>query len=131
MRSGPKVSRVTIVVMRHLRVSVVIVALLAAGPGAAPAEDDPLLLLGKWRDSVVAVWSPIARASGFLIDRRGLIVTDQRAIGTATVVDVQLSPTLKVPARVLPSERARDAAVIWIDPAVIAASAPLPLPCAP
>jgi S1-C subfamily serine protease len=68
-------------------------------------------VLSKYQESVVAVWSPTARASGFVVDSRGLIATDGRAVGTATVVDVQLSPTVKVPATVLVSERSRDVAI--------------------
>jgi hypothetical protein len=40
----------------------------------------------------VALWTPSTHASGFLIDAKGLIATNQRVIGTATSVEVQLSP---------------------------------------
>ena len=69
-------------------------------PTAASASRDDSLL-SKYQESVVAVWSPTARASGFVVDSRGLIATDGRAVGTATVVEVQLTPTVKVPANVL------------------------------
>ena len=68
-----------------------------ASPTAASASREDSLL-GKYQESVVAVWSPTARASGFVVDSRGLIATDGRAVGTATVVEVQLAPTVKVPA---------------------------------
>ena len=69
-------------------------ALPAPTPGSASREDPSLL--SKYQESVVAVWSPTARASGFVVDSRGLIATDGRAVGTATVVEVQLAPTVKV-----------------------------------
>src|SRR5688572_8357385 len=65
-------------------------------------------LFQKHQQSVVAVWSPTARVTGFVVDSRGLIATDGHAVGTATLVEVQLSPTVKVPASVLFSERSRD-----------------------
>ena len=94
------------------------------------SREDPLLL-SKYQESVVAVWSPTARASGFVVDSRGLIATDGRAVGTATVVEVQLAPTVKVPARVLLSERSRDVAIIRVDPSLVATRPPLALACPP
>lgn len=96
---------------------------------AAPIETDPLTLLMPWQDSVVALWTPIAHASGFVIDARGLILTTQRTLGTATSVEVQLTPTNKVESRVLASDAARNVAVLWIDPKTIASVRPLPLGC--
>src|SRR5688500_16983233 len=73
-------------------------ALPSPTPVSASREDS---LLSKYQESVVAVWSPTARASGFVVDSRGLIATDGRVVGTATVVEVQLTPAVKVPANVL------------------------------
>jgi S1-C subfamily serine protease len=99
-------------------------------PGvAAPAESDPSFLLTQWQDSVVGLWTPTTRASGALIDARGLIVTSQRAIGAATRVDVQITPAIKVAARVLASDEVRDVAVLWIASAEVASARPLPLDC--
>jgi S1-C subfamily serine protease len=97
--------------------------------GTRPLEADPAFLMPRWQDSVVALWTPSAHASGFVIDSRGLVATNQKAIGTATSVEVQLTATVKVPARVLASDAARDVAVLWIDPQVIASVTPIPLGC--
>ena len=97
-------------------------------PASASREDH---LLSTYQESVVAVWSPTARASGFVVDSRGLIATDGRAVGTATVVEVQLAPTVKVPARVLLSERSRDVAIVQIDPSLVATRPALALACPP
>ncbi len=100
-------------------------------PTAASASREDPLLLSKYQESVVAVWSPTARASGFVVDSRGLIATDGRAVGTATVVEVQLAPTVKVPARVLLSERSRDVAIVRVDPSLVATRPALALACPP
>ena len=99
-----------------------------ADPASASRED---ALLSKYQESVVAVWSPTARASGFVVDSRGLIATDGRAVGTATVVEVQLAPTVKVPARALLSERSRDVAIVRVDPSLVATRPALALACPP
>jgi S1-C subfamily serine protease len=98
---------------------------------ATPLEADPWFLLPQWQDSVVALWTPSTHASGFLIDARGLIATNQRVIGTATSVEVQLSPAIKVAANVLAADPVRDVAVLWIDPKVAASMRPVPLGCGP
>src|SRR5688572_17009810 len=96
--------------------------------GGASRDD---ALFEKHQESVVAVWSPTARVSGFVVDARGFIATEGRPIGTATVVEVQLSPTVKVPASVLFSERSRDVAIVRVDPSVVATRPALELACPP
>src|SRR5947199_259915 len=66
------------------------------GSAAADAIDTGAGLLSQARDSVVAIWTPGSRASGFLVNVTGVIATNQRAIGDASSVEVQLSPSLKV-----------------------------------
>jgi S1-C subfamily serine protease len=102
----------------------------SATGSATPLEADPSFLLPQWQDSVVALWTPSTHASGFLIDARGLIATNQRVIGTATSIEVQISPDVKVAARVLAADPVRDVAVLWIDPKVAASVRPVPLGCA-
>jgi hypothetical protein len=106
--------------------------------GAAPVASSSLgatddarsRLLPQWQDSVVAIWTPESRASGFLVDAAGLVVTSQRAIGNASAVEVQLTPSVKVAARVLVADRVRNVAVLWIDRATAGSVRPLPLDCA-
>jgi S1-C subfamily serine protease len=103
---------------------------MAASPTSAAGSTEDALL-GKYQESVVAVWSPTARVSGFVVDSRGLIATDGRAVGTATLVEVQLAPTVKVPARVLLSERSRDVAIVLVDPSLVATRPAVALACPP
>jgi hypothetical protein len=92
-------------------------------------EADPSAILMQWQDSVVALWTPTTRASGFVIDANGLIATSQRAIGSGTSVEVQLSAALKVAGSVLAADPARDVAIIRIDPEVLASVRAVPLNC--
>ena len=95
----------------------------------APLEAEPLLLLTPWQDSVVPLWTPTAHASGFVVDPNGLIATNQRVVGSATSVEVELTPTVKVAARVLAADPERDVAVLWIDSEALASRRPVPLAC--
>jgi hypothetical protein len=94
-----------------------------------PAESAPSFLLTQWQDSVVTVWTPSIRASGFVVDARGLIATSHAAIGDATQIEVQLTPASKVAARVIASDSARDVAILWIDPKATGSTRPVPLGC--
>lgn len=101
----------------------------ATATGAAPLEADPAFLLPQWQGSVVALWTPLTRASGVIVDTRGLVATSARAIGDATPVEVQISPTVKLAAAVLAADAARDIAILWVDGGAIGALKPLPLGC--
>jgi S1-C subfamily serine protease len=103
----------------------------ASPAGEAPADIDTSLRVRKWQQSLVSVWSPTARASGFVVDSRGLIATDGVAVGTSTAVEVQVSPTVKLAARVLVSDAARGVAILWVDPESVAGNPPAPLTCPP
>ena len=104
-------------------------AAAADGSPTAPTTD-PSMSLPRWFDSIVAIWTPHIRASGFLVDAAGLIVTSARIIGADSQVEVQLTPSVKVAARVIESDPARDVAVLRVDPQVVASLRPLPLGCA-
>jgi Trypsin-like peptidase domain len=107
----------------------VLTAAAAATGDSRPLEADPAFLLPRWQDSVVALWTPTTRASAFVIDSRGLVATNQKAIGAATSVEVQLTSSVKVAAGVLAADSTRDVAVLWIDPRAIASVKPIPLGC--
>jgi hypothetical protein len=94
-------------------------------------ETGSLVLFRKVQDSVIELWSPSAHASGFLVDSKGLIVTNQRSLGNAESIEVQIAPALKVAGRVLSADRLRDVAIVWINPQVAASITPLTVTCAP
>jgi hypothetical protein len=103
----------------------------AEAPGeATPSSKGSTVLLSRWQDSVVTLWTPLARASGTVVGTQGLIATTRRALGEATAVEVQLTPAIKVAAQVVVSDTARDVAILSINPAVVASAPPAPLDCA-
>src|SRR3954451_15460447 len=95
--------------------------------GAAAAATGASALLIDWQDSLVTIWSPTRLGSGFVIDARGLIATNQRLVGSATAVEVQLSLTKNEAAGGLASDAAKDVAILWVDPAAIASARPMNL----
>src|SRR5262249_1263707 len=101
----------------------------ASAAGAAPLAADPAFLVTSWQASVIALWSPTTRATGFVIDARGLVATNERTVGPATSVEVQLAPSVKVTGNVLAADHQRDVAVIRVDPGAVASARPVPLGC--
>ena len=101
----------------------------AATASGAPVEASLSSMLIQWEDSVVALWTPVAHASGFVIDAGGLVVTSQRAIGTATSIEVQLAADVKVPANVLASDAGKMSPLLFVAPALAASLRPVPLGC--
>ena len=95
----------------------------------APLATDTSLLLRQWLDSVVELWTATAHASGFLVDAAGLIATNQRVIGDASSVEVQISRSIKVAGTVLHADPQRDIAIVRIDPSIMVSMKPVPLGC--
>jgi hypothetical protein len=108
-------------------------ALVGAAPvpasSSAAVEPDSLSMIGQWKDSVVALWTARTHASGFVVDSRGLVVTNQRVIGDASTVEVQVTPSVKVSGQVLAAKATQDVAVLWVDPSAVGGIQPIPLDC--
>jgi S1-C subfamily serine protease len=101
----------------------------APATSATRSDTDLSLLTSQWQDTVVGLWTHTQHASGFVVDARGLIVTNQRVVGSATSAEAQFTPDIKVKATVLASDPTRDVAILWVDPSVVASLRPLPLGC--
>lgn len=105
-----------------------------AAPGAASptmkAASAASNILSDWQGSVFTLWTPRHIGAGFLADARGFILTSQRLTGKATEVEVQVSPTLKLPGRVLVSDPQLNVTVVWVDPTRLAGAKPVTLPAA-
>ena len=100
-----------------------------APAGTESPASDPSFLAGKWLDSLVAVWSPTSRTTGFVVDARGLVATRGLGQAAGATVALQVSAERKVSARVMSSDRSRDVAIVWVAPEVIAGRPPIPLGC--
>lgn len=94
----------------------------AVSPSPAPARSGA---------AAVTIWTPLTRATGTVIGTGGLVVTTHQPSFSGAPVAVQLpsTPAIKVAATVLVSDAARNAAILWIDPATAALAEPAPPGC--
>ena len=100
-----------------------------ASPAPAAKTDASSQALAPLQNSVVRLWSPTSRSSGFLVDPRGLVATNQRSVGTATTVEVELARDTRVEGRVLAADPALNVAILWIDPGTAATLHPVTTGC--
>lgn len=99
----------------------------AVVPGETGTKGNASALLIDWQNSVVSIWTPTKLGSGFVIDARGLIATNQRLVANTSTAEVQLSATEKVAARVLAADPDRNVAILWVDPKSVASARPVKL----
>src|SRR5688572_68700 len=107
------------------------------GTGDARATHaDGAAILSKWRHSIAEIWTPTRHATGFIVDARGLIATNDRTLGDATDVEVEFNASgsttdrVKIPGRVIASDRLQGVSVIWINPEAIGSRQPIVANCA-
>jgi len=92
----------------------------------AAGQSSPSELLMTWQGNVVTLWSDTARGAGFVLDRRGLILTNAHVAGASETVEVQFSATRKSAGRVLVADRAKHVAVILVAAVLLQFFTPFP-----
>src|SRR5262245_7269656 len=87
----------------------------APGTGRRRIRDDLTESFQRLQSSVVTVWSEIGHGTGFIIDKDGLVITNQHVVGPSEYIAVQFDPTLKIPATLLAASAEKDIAVLWVN----------------
>ncbi|HEX8456038.1 MAG TPA: serine protease [Pyrinomonadaceae bacterium] len=70
-------------------------------------------LFKQLRDGVVTVEGELGHGTGFIVDARGLILTNQHVVSNSKELRVQFDRTHKVRAVLVAEDRDRDVAVLW------------------
>ena len=75
--------------------------------------DELAVFFRRYQNSVVTVWSEIGHGTGFIVDAKGLVLTNQHVVGPSEIIAVQFDQQRKVPAMLLSSNPEKDVAVLW------------------
>ena len=87
-----------------------------ASPDPSTATKDALTpLFKRYQNSVLTVWSEIGHGTGFIVDPRGIVLTNQHVIGPSEYIAVQFDQDHKVQAMLLAEDAEKDVAALWID----------------
>jgi S1-C subfamily serine protease len=111
----------------------VVVTMLQASTPPTPAvrgarvKDEMTSHFRRLQDAVLTIWSETGHGSGFVIDQKGLILTNHHVIGPSRYIAVQFDPMRKIPAVLLESDPLRDVAVLWADISMIPEAIAAPL----
>ncbi|MDX6269923.1 MAG: serine protease Do [Acidobacteriota bacterium] len=92
------------------------VTTLAAAPATASGRrrvTEEAELFKQLRDGVVTVEGELGHGTGFIVDERGLILTNQHVVSNSKELRVQFDRTHKVRAVLVAEDRDRDVAVLW------------------
>lgn len=76
---------------------------------------DEIILYRELRDGVVTVEAGSGHGTGFIVDPRGLIITNQHVVRGAVKTRVRFDEETKVDARVLATDPRADVAVLWVN----------------
>lgn len=89
--------------------------------------DDLTVMFQKYQKSVVTVWSEIGSGTGFIVDRSGLVMTNQHVVGPSRTISIQFDATHKVAATLLAFDAERDVAVLLANLRAFQDAIPAPL----
>ena len=97
----------------------VVLAMLQAKPPApirpARVKDEMSAHFQQLQNAVVTVWSETGHGTGFIVDPKGLIVTNHHVVGPSQYIAVQFDEKRKILAIRLEADPLKDVAVLWAD----------------
>ncbi|HET8925195.1 MAG TPA: S1C family serine protease [Candidatus Acidoferrum sp.] len=81
----------------------------------------------KLKNSVVTVRSEEGHGTGFFVDSRGLLLTNQHVVGKSEYLAVQFDREHKIPAKLIAADAEKDVALLWVNMAALPNAMPAPI----
>ena len=102
-----------------------------SAPAAKPAGDssggDLSRYFKRLKNTVVTVKSEAGHGTGFFVDSKGLVLTNQHVVANSEYLAVQFDREHKIAARLIAADPQRDVALLWVNMAALPNAAPAPL----
>jgi S1-C subfamily serine protease len=101
----------------------------AAAPAASAkaGSNDLTEQFKRLKNTVVTVRSESGHGTGFFVDAKGLILTNQHVVGNSEYLAVQFDRTHKIVARLLAADPQKDVALLSVNMAALPNASPAPL----
>jgi S1-C subfamily serine protease len=94
---------------------------------AKTASNDLTELFKRLKNTVVTVESESGHGTGFFVDGKGLILTNQHVVGDSEYLAVQFDRTHKIAARLIAADPQKDVALLSVNMAALPSASPAPL----
>lgn len=102
-------------------------AVVEAANAPRPSGPDFPKLFREWQESVVTVWSESGHGSGFLVDERGIFLTNDHVVHGSEYVAVQFDEQTKVRGFVVAADPERDVAAVRVHSSALKGAKPVNL----
>lgn len=101
----------------------------AASPSSPGASSGDLIeQFKRLKNTVVTVISESGHGTGFFVDGKGLVLTNQHVVGQSQYLAVQFDRERKVVARLIASDAQKDVALLWVNMSALPGATPAVLP---
>ncbi len=99
----------------------------APASSARPAANDLTEQFKRLKNTVVTVRSESGHGTGFFVDGKGLILTNQHVVGNSEYLAVQFDRTHKITAKLIAADPQKDVALLSVNIAALPNASPAPL----
>lgn len=104
---------------KNLLFILVIIYILSGTSNAQRKVAEEAIIFKEVRDGVFTVFGDEGHGSGFLIDSKGLILTNQHVIENSSHIRVQINDSIKVSGKLLAADDKNDVAVVIVNPSTV------------
>ena len=81
----------------------------------------------RLKNTVVTVKSETGHGTGFFVDSKGLVLTNQHVVGNSGYLAVQFDREHKIAARLIAADEQKDVALLWVNMEALPNASPAPL----